>query len=69
MRGLTAATFMARAAAAKTLLTVPGGERVKRVDPDAPARFMAHVRGAIQPHRGDGIAEAAAEFNAERAAG
>ena len=69
VRGLTAATFMARAAAAKTLLTVPGGERVKRVDPDAPARFMAHVRGAIQPHRGDGIAEAAAEFNAERAAG
>jgi hypothetical protein len=48
---------------------VPGGERVKRVDPDAPARFMAHVRGAIRPHDGDGIAEAAAEFNAERAAG
>ena len=69
MRGLTAATFMARAAAAKTLLTVPGGERVKRVDPDAPTRFMAHVRGAIRPHDGDGIAEAAAEFNAERAAG
>jgi GT2 family glycosyltransferase len=69
VRGLTAATFMARAAAARTLLTVPGGERVKRVDPDAPARFMAHVRGAIRPHRVDGIAEAAAEFNAERAAG
>ena len=69
VRGLTAATFMARAAAAKTLLAVPGGERVKRFDADAPTRFMAHVRGAIRPHDGDGIAETAAEFNAERAAG
>jgi hypothetical protein len=57
---------MARAAAAKALLTVPGGERVKRVDADAPTRYLAHVRGAIRPHDGEGIAEAAAEFNAAR---
>jgi N-acetylglucosaminyl-diphospho-decaprenol L-rhamnosyltransferase len=68
VRGLTAATFAARAAAAKALLTVPGGERVKRVDDDAPARFLAHVRSAIRPDATPGIEEAAADFNAERAA-
>jgi N-acetylglucosaminyl-diphospho-decaprenol L-rhamnosyltransferase len=67
VRGMTAATFAARAAAARALLTVPGGSRVKQVDEDAPGRFMAHVRAAMRPEAGDGIEEAAAEFNAERA--
>ena len=66
VRGLTAATFTARAAAAKALLTVPGGSRVKPVDAEAPTRFMTHVKAAIRPDAGDGIEQAAADFNAER---
>jgi len=68
VRGLTAATFAARAAGAKALLTVPGADRVKRVDRDAPRRFAAHVRAALRPDAMSGIEEAAEEFNAERAA-
>jgi GT2 family glycosyltransferase len=68
VRGLTAATFAARAAAAKALLTVPGAERLKRVDDDAPGRFTAHVRAALRPDSMPGIEEAAERFNAERAA-
>jgi N-acetylglucosaminyl-diphospho-decaprenol L-rhamnosyltransferase len=69
VRGLTAATFAARAGVAKALLTMPGGPRVKAIDGDAPARFMAHVRAALRPGaaRAD-VEQAAAEFNAERAA-
>jgi GT2 family glycosyltransferase len=70
VRGLTAATFAARAGIAKALLTVPGAERVKAVDSDAPARFMAHVHAALRPDTaGPDIEQAAGEFNAERAAG
>jgi N-acetylglucosaminyl-diphospho-decaprenol L-rhamnosyltransferase len=69
VRGLTVATFAARAAAAKTLLAVPGAGRLKRVDDQAPRRFMAHVQAALRPDAMPGIEEAAAEFNAERAAG
>jgi hypothetical protein len=54
---------------AKALLTVPGGDRVKRVDEQAPRRFMAHVHAALRPDASPGIEQAAAEFNAERAAG
>jgi GT2 family glycosyltransferase len=68
VRGLTAATFAARAAAAKALLTVPGGERLKRVDEDAPRRFAAHARAALRPGGMPGIEEAAEDFNAARAA-
>jgi N-acetylglucosaminyl-diphospho-decaprenol L-rhamnosyltransferase len=67
VRGLTAATFAARAAAAKALLMVPGGERVKAVDEDAPRRFAAHVRAALRPGSMPGIEEAAEQFNTERA--
>jgi N-acetylglucosaminyl-diphospho-decaprenol L-rhamnosyltransferase len=69
VRGLTAATFATRAGVAKALLTVPGGDRVKRVDEQAPRRFMAHVHAALRPDASPGIEQAAAEFNAERAAG
>jgi GT2 family glycosyltransferase len=70
VRGLTAATFAARAGLAKALLTLPGGDRVKLVDDDAPARFMAHVRAALRPDAaGPDVEQAAEEFNAERAAG
>jgi GT2 family glycosyltransferase len=68
VRAMTAATFATRAALAKGLLTVPGGDRVKRVDEDAPRRFVAHVRAALRPGSMPGIEEAATEFNAERAA-
>jgi GT2 family glycosyltransferase len=66
VRGLTAATFATRAAVAQTLLSVPGGDRVKRVDDQAPRRFMAHAHAALRPGAAPGIEEAAAEFNAGR---
>ena len=70
VRGLTAATFAARAGLAKALLTVPGADRVKEIDEDAPVRFMAHVRSALRPDAaGPDIEQAAGEFNAEQAAG
>jgi len=70
VRTMTAAAFAARAGAARALLAVPGAERVKPVDGDAPARFMAHVRAALRPaDAGPDIEQAAAEFNAERSAG
>jgi GT2 family glycosyltransferase len=70
VRGLTAVTFAARAGLARAFLSVPGGERVKAVDEDAPARFMAHVHAALRPDTaGPDIEQAAGEFNAERAAG
>jgi GT2 family glycosyltransferase len=70
VRTMTAAAFAARAGAARALLAVPGAERVKPVDGDAPARFMAHVRAALRPaDTGPDIEQAAAEFNAERSAG
>jgi N-acetylglucosaminyl-diphospho-decaprenol L-rhamnosyltransferase len=64
VRGLTAAAFAARAGVAKTLLTVPGGRRLKALDPSAPATFLAHTKAAINPHARPGIEEAAADFNA-----
>jgi GT2 family glycosyltransferase len=63
VRGLTASAFGARAAIAKALLTVPGGERLKPLDPDAPAQFLTHVRAAVDPDGRPGIEEAAADFN------
>jgi GT2 family glycosyltransferase len=66
VRGLTAAAFAARAAAARTLLTVPGGSRLKPLDPSAPAQFLTHARAAIRPGARPGIEDAAAEFNAQR---
>jgi GT2 family glycosyltransferase len=66
VRGITAVAFAARAAAAKALLTVPGGSRLKRLDPSAPAQFLTHARAAIRPGAKPGIEDAAAEFNAER---
>ena len=70
VRGLTAATFAARAGLAKALLTVPGADRVKEIDEDAPVRFMAHVRSALRlDAAGPDIEQAAGEFNAEQAAG
>jgi GT2 family glycosyltransferase len=66
VRGLTAAAFAARAGVAKALLAVPGGTRLKPVDPAAPARFMAHVRAALDPNAKPGIEDAAGSFNAER---
>jgi N-acetylglucosaminyl-diphospho-decaprenol L-rhamnosyltransferase len=69
VRGMTAATFAARAAAARALLTVPGGARLKRVDEDAPRRFTAHVRAALRPGAMPDIEQAAEEFNEQQAAG
>jgi GT2 family glycosyltransferase len=66
VRGMTAAAFAARAAIAKALLTVPGGDRVKPLDPSTPSQFMAHVRAAVDPDGRPGIEDAAAAFNAER---
>jgi len=66
VRGMTVAAFAARAAAAKALLTIPGGTRVKPLDPSAPAQLMTHAKAAIRPGARPGIEEAAAEFNAER---
>jgi N-acetylglucosaminyl-diphospho-decaprenol L-rhamnosyltransferase len=67
VRGLTAAAFAARAAVAKALLTVPGGERLKPLDPAAPAEFLTHTKAAINPLARPGIEDAAAEFNEQRA--
>jgi GT2 family glycosyltransferase len=69
VRGLTMAAFTARAAAAKALLTLPGGTRLKPLDRSAPAQFMAHVHAALHPNAKPGIEEAAAVFNAERGGG
>jgi N-acetylglucosaminyl-diphospho-decaprenol L-rhamnosyltransferase len=66
VRGMTVAAFATRAAAAKALLTVPGGARLKPLDRSAPAQFMTHARAAIRPGARPGIEDAAAEFNAER---
>jgi GT2 family glycosyltransferase len=66
VRGMTIGAFATRAALAKALLTMPGGSRLKPLDPSAPAQFMAHVRAAIDPDARPGIEEAAASFNAER---
>ena len=69
VRGMTAAAFATRAAVAKALLTVPGGSRVKQLDPSAPAQFMTHVRAAVDPDAKPGIEEAAADFNERVSAG
>jgi len=69
VRGLTAAAFATRAAVAKALLTVPGGSRVKQLDPSAPAQFMTHVKAAVDPDARPGIEEAAADFNERVSAG
>jgi GT2 family glycosyltransferase len=66
VRGLTAAAFAARAGVAKTLLTVPGGRRLKPLDPSAPAQFLAHTKAALKPNARPGIEEAAADFNAQQ---
>jgi N-acetylglucosaminyl-diphospho-decaprenol L-rhamnosyltransferase len=66
VRGMTAAAFTVRAAAAKALLTLPGGSRLKPLDPSAPAQFLTHARAAIRPGARPGVEDAAAEFNAER---
>lgn len=50
--GLTAATYLARAGAA---VLMPGHD---------PRRYVMHARAALRPSRGEGLAEAAAEFNA-----
>ncbi|MGZ4430875.1 MAG: glycosyltransferase family 2 protein [Gaiellales bacterium] len=68
VRALTAAAFGARAGIAKGLLIVPGGRRLKPLDPSAPAQFLTHARAAIDPNGRPGIEQAAAEFNASRAA-
>jgi len=64
VRGLTAAAFTARAAIAKALLTVPGGSRLKPLDPSTPAQFLAHTKAALNPNGKPGIEDAAADFNA-----
>ena len=64
VRGMTVAAFTARAAAAKALLTVPGGSRLKELDPSVPAQMMTHVRATIRPGARPGIEDAAADFNA-----
>src|SRR5437763_1385554 len=56
VRWLTAAAYAERAAAA---LVVPG---------HSPRRYWRHVAATLRPGRGEGIAEAAAAFNARRAA-
>ena len=66
VRGMTAAAFGVRAAVAKALLTVPGADRIKPMDEDAPAQFMTHVKAAFEPDARPAIEEAAAAFNAER---
>jgi GT2 family glycosyltransferase len=54
VRWLTAAAYAERAAAA---LVLPGHE---------PRRYWRHVTATLRPRRGEGIAEAAAEFNRRR---
>jgi len=56
VRWLTAAAYAERAAAA---LVVPGHD---------PRRYWRHVTATLRPARGEGIAEAAAAFNARRGA-
>src|SRR3954452_21473352 len=56
VRWLTAAAYAERAAAAVVL---PGHD---------PRRYWRHVTATLRPGRGEGIAEAAAAFNARRAA-
>ena len=56
VRWLTAAAYAERAAAA---LVLHGHE---------PRRYWRHVTATLRPERGEGIAEAAAAFNARRAA-
>ena len=56
VRWLTAAAYAERAAAA---LVLPGHD---------PRRYWRHVAATLRPARGEGIAEAAAAFNARRAA-
>ena len=56
VRWLTAAAYAERAAAA---LVLPGHD---------PRRYWRHVTATLRPGRGEGIAEAAAAFNARRAA-
>jgi hypothetical protein len=57
VRWLTAVAYAERAAAA---LVLPGHD---------PRRYWRHVTATLRPGRGEGIAEAAAAFNARRAAG
>jgi hypothetical protein len=57
VRWLTAAAYAERAAAA---LVIPGHD---------PGRYWRHVTATLRPGRGEGIAEAAAAFNARRSAG
>ena len=54
VRWLTAAAYAERAAAA---LVLPGHD---------PRRYWRHVTASLRPRRGEGIAEAAAAFNARR---
>jgi N-acetylglucosaminyl-diphospho-decaprenol L-rhamnosyltransferase len=54
VRWLTALAYVERAAAA---LVLPG---------HSASRYWQHVRATLRPGRGEGIAEAAAAFNAER---
>jgi GT2 family glycosyltransferase len=56
VRWLTAWTYLLRAVAATVL---PGHD---------PARYRAHAAAALRPRRGEGLAEAAAGYNAARAA-
>ena len=56
VRWLTAAAYAERAAAA---LVLPGHD---------PRRYWRHVTATLRPRRGEGIAEAAAAFNARRGA-
>ena len=56
VRVLTAITYGVRAAAA---LVLPGHD---------PRRYARHATATLFPHRGEGIAEAAAEFNRRRGA-
>ncbi len=51
VRYLTAFTYGCRAAAA---LALPGHD---------PQRYAAHVSATLRPERGEGLAEAAQEFN------
>jgi hypothetical protein len=55
VRWLTAWAYTLRALAATAL---PGHD---------PARYRAHAAAALAPERGEGLAEAAAQYNAARA--
>lgn len=52
MNALTAGTYLVRAAAA---IVLPGHQ---------PQRYLMHARAALRPQRGEGLREAAAQFNA-----